>query len=77
MCLAVPAMITQLKEGGLATADVLGVTRDVSLDLTPAARVGDYVLIHAGFAIEVVDPQVAQETLDLVKMMPELLDGDR
>ena len=56
MCLAIPAQITQLDEGGLATVDILGVTRSISVDLTPQAGVGDYVLVHAGFAIVVVDP---------------------
>ena len=50
------------------------VTREISLDLTPQAEVGSYVLVHAGFAIEVVDEQFAQETLDLVKSFPELAD---
>lgn len=75
MCLAIPAKIIELKESSLATVDILGVTRDVAVDLTPQAQVGDYVLVHAGFAIEVVDPQFAQETIDLVKEFPELADG--
>ena len=41
-----------LEEGSLATVDILGVTREISVDLTPQAQVGDYVLVHAGFAIE-------------------------
>ena len=53
---------------------MLGVARDASIDLTPDAKVGDYVLIHAGFAIEIVDPDYAEETLDLVRQMPELLE---
>ena len=54
--------------------DILGVKREVALDLTPAARVGDYVLVHAGFAIEIVSEDFAQETLDLIKEFPELAD---
>ena len=54
--------------------DILGVTRRVSIDLTPQAGVGDYVLVHAGFAIEVVDEQQAQETLDLIREFPDLAD---
>ena len=56
--------------------DILGVTRDISLDLTPQANVGDFVLVHAGFAIEVVDPDYAQETIDLIKQFPELAGED-
>lgn len=76
MCLAIPAKIVELEEGGLATVDILGVTRSISVDLTPQAAVGDFVLVHAGFAIEVVDEQFAQETIDLIKQFPELADAD-
>ena len=76
MCLAIPMRISELNEDNMATVDVLGVTRSVSLDLTPAAQVGDFVLVHAGFAIEVVDEQFAQETLDLIKQFPELAGED-
>lgn len=74
MCLAIPGKVVEREEGNLATVDILSVTREVSLDLTPSAKPGDYVLIHAGFAIEVVDPEYAQETIDLIKEMPELAD---
>lgn len=73
MCLAIPAQIVRIKEDNIVEVSVLGVMRDASIDLTPDAKVGDYVLIHAGFAIEVVDPDYAEETLDLVRQMPELL----
>ena len=73
MCLAIPAKITEMKDDGLATVDILGVTRDIALDLTPQAQLGDFVLVHAGFAIEVVDPDYAQETIDLIKQFPELI----
>jgi len=77
MCLAIPAQITEIKEDNMAQVDILGVTRDVSIDLTPAAKEGDYVLVHAGFAIEVVDPEFAQETIDLVRQFPELADMEQ
>ncbi len=73
MCLAIPAKITEMKDDGLATVDILGVTRDIALDLTPQAQLGDFVLVHAGFAIEVVDADYAQETIDLIKQFPELI----
>ena len=72
MCLAIPAKVAALEEGNLATVDILGVTREISVDLTPEAQVGDYVLVHAGFAIEVVDSDYAQETIDLIKEFPDL-----
>ena len=69
-------MITEMKGDGLATVDILGVTRDIALDLTPQAKVGDYVLVHAGFAIEVVDAEYAQETIDLINEFPDLANDD-
>ena len=74
MCLAVPMKITELKEGSMAEVSVMGTTRDVALDLTPEAAVGDYVLVHAGFAIEIVDAQYAEETLALIQEMADLVD---
>ena len=76
MCLAIPAQVKSINEDNLATVDILGVTRQVALDLTPSAEVGSYVLIHAGFAIEVVSEEAAQETLDLIKEFPELAELD-
>ena len=76
MCLAIPAKITEMKDNHLATVDILGVKRDIALDLTPQAELGDFVLVHAGFAIEVVDPDYAQETIDLIMQFPELAGDD-
>ena len=76
MCLAIPAKITEMKDNRLATVDILGVKRDIALDLTPQAELGDFVLVHAGFAIEVVDPDYAQETIDLIMQFPELAGDD-
>lgn len=72
MCLAIPALITEKKSDNLATAEIFGVTREVALDLTPQANVGDYVLVHAGFAIEVVDADYAKETIELVKQLEDV-----
>ena len=74
MCLAIPMLVTEVKPDGMARVSAMGAERDVALDLTPHASVGDYVLVHAGFAIEVVDEQYAAETLDLIKDMADLLD---
>lgn len=56
MCLAFPAKIISIKDS-LATVERAGVKRDASLMLLPDAKVGDYVLIHAGFAMQVVDEE--------------------
>ena len=59
MCLAFPAKVLHI-EGDLATVERSGVKRSASLMLLPEARVGDYVLIHAGFAMQVVDEREVQ-----------------
>lgn len=74
MCLAIPAQISEINDDHMAIVSILGVTRECSLDLTPEAQVGDFVLVHAGFAIEVVSEEYAEETLDLIRSIPELAD---
>jgi hydrogenase expression/formation protein HypC len=70
MCLAIPALIKSIN-GEQAVADIEGVTRDISLQLTPEAKVGDYVLLHTGYAISIIDPAEAEETLKLLREMAE------
>ncbi len=70
MCLAIPALIKSIK-GQNAVADIEGVTRDISLQLTPEAKVGDYVLLHTGYAISIIDEDEAEETLKLLREMSE------
>ncbi len=69
MCLAIPAKIVDVNENRMAQVDIMGVSRHVSLDLVPEANVGDFVLVHAGFAIQVIDQQAAEETLELLKTL--------
>jgi hydrogenase expression/formation protein HypC len=71
MCLAIPARIVTIEEGHMASVDIMGVTRKVSLDLTPEAVEGDYVLVHAGFSLQVVDEAYANETLEILKSIPD------
>lgn len=66
MCLAVPGKITDKKDY-LATVDVAGVQRQISLLMLPDCEIGDYVLIHAGFAIEKIDQAQAEETIALFR----------
>ena len=70
MCLAIPALIKSVK-GQQATADIEGVTRDISIQLTPEAKAGDYVLLHTGYAIGIIDAAEAEETLKLLREMSE------
>lgn len=75
MCLAVPGKILSLKSGN-AEVDFSGVKREVSLDLVPDAKKNDYVLVHAGFAIQVLEPKEAEETLKIFKQIYASTDGD-
>ena len=68
MCLAVPAKIISIQDA-LAKVELSGVTKDVSLMLLPEAQVGDYVLVHAGFAMQTVDEKEAEETYALLDEM--------
>lgn len=65
MCLAIPAKIVSI-DGILAKVDMMGNERIVSIDLVPEVRIGEYVLVHAGFAIGVIDDQSAKETEELL-----------
>lgn len=68
MCLAVPAKIIDKKDQ-LAVVELSGVKRDVSLLLLPEAEVDDFVLIHAGFAMQIIDQEEAEKTNELLKEM--------
>jgi len=70
MCLGIPGKIIEI-EKNIAKVDVGGLLRDISLDLCPDVSVGEYVLIHTGFAIQKVDAEEAEETLDLLVKMAE------
>jgi len=71
MCLAIPTLIKSI-DGQHARVEIGGVERTISLALTPEARVGDYVIVHTGFAIGVLDEQEAQETLHLFAQIESL-----
>jgi hydrogenase expression/formation protein HypC len=71
MCLAIPALIESIGDDRIATVDLLGVKRSVALDLLPQARRGDFILVHAGYGIEVLSEESARETLDLIREFPE------
>ncbi|HVN76424.1 MAG TPA: HypC/HybG/HupF family hydrogenase formation chaperone [Thermoanaerobaculaceae bacterium] len=68
MCLAVPMKLVERQEA-LGVAELDGVRREVSLMLQPEAKVGDYVLVHAGYAIGLVDEAEANETLELLRQV--------
>ena len=68
MCLAVPMRLESI-DGVLGVVAVDGVRREVRLDLLESPRAGDWVLIHAGFAIQVLDEQAAAETLETLRAL--------
>jgi hydrogenase expression/formation protein HypC len=70
MCLAIPALIKKI-EGKEAEVDIGGISRRISLWLTPDAKVGDYVLLHTGYAINILDQKEAEETLRLFEQIAE------
>lgn len=71
MCLAVPVRIVAI-DGDEAETEIAGVRRRVSIALTPEAKLGDYVLLHTGYAIGVIDEAEAEETLKLLEEIASL-----
>lgn len=72
MCLAVPGKILELGEGESALIEIGGVKKRISLMLVDDARLGDYVLVHAGFAIEKVNGYEARRTIELFEEIAKL-----
>ena len=70
MCLAIPAKVIEKLPGNMARVDIMGVQRTVSLDMVPEAEADEFVLVHAGFALQIVSEEDAQETLDLLMQIP-------
>ncbi|MFC2044307.1 HypC/HybG/HupF family hydrogenase formation chaperone [Chloroflexota bacterium] len=68
MCLAIPALVKSI-DGQLAEVEVGGVARKGSIWLTPEVKVGDYVLLHTGYAINIINEAEAKETLKLLEEM--------
>ena len=71
MCLAVPMRIVKILEGGRALVKQDDLETEVELTLIEEPRVGDYVLIHAGYAIDLLDLQEAEERLKLFRALKE------
>jgi hydrogenase expression/formation protein HypC len=69
MCLAVIGRIDKIEADNMATAEIMGVCRQISIVLVPEIKVGDYVMIHAGFAINPIDEAAAKETEELLKQV--------
>ncbi len=73
MCLAIPAQVISV-DGKTATVDFGGVTRSISIVLIENVKKGDYVIVHTGYAIQKMDREEAEKTLELWR---EVLEGDQ
>jgi hydrogenase expression/formation protein HypC len=65
MCLGIPMQVGKI-EGEMATVQAAGLRQRANIQLLPHIKLGDYVIVHAGFAIEIIDPRKALETLRIV-----------
>ena len=65
MCLAIPARVVELLPDDMARIDLDGVRKDISLSLVEGVQVGDYVIVHVGYALQLLDPEEAAQTLAL------------
>ncbi|MDD2776464.1 MAG: HypC/HybG/HupF family hydrogenase formation chaperone [Gallionella sp.] len=65
MCLAIPALVIELLPDDMARIDLDGVRKVISLSLVEGAKVGDYVIVHVGYALQLLDPDEAAQTLAL------------
>ena len=72
MCLAIPAEVIEIQENDLAVVEAGGAKKLISLSLVDDVRVGEYVLVHAGFAIDIVDEQEAKKTMELLEELARL-----
>lgn len=75
MCLAVPLKVTSI-DGKNAEAEISGISRKIRLDFLSDIEVGDYVIVHAGFAIEKLTKEMAEENLRAIQEVTHVLQGD-
>ena len=76
MCLAIPAQVIELREGDKALVELSGVKKEISLALVDHVAVGDYVIVHVGYALNKLDPEEAAKTLQLFAELGAAGDSD-
>ncbi|MFZ2323704.1 MAG: HypC/HybG/HupF family hydrogenase formation chaperone [Ignavibacteriaceae bacterium] len=80
MCLAIPGKIVSIDENPgalkMAKADFAGVTKNICVDWLPDVKIGEYVLVHVGFALNKIDEQQAEETLQALREMGEIIEDE-
>lgn len=69
MCLGMPMLLLEIENNQMGLAEALGISRKISLRLVPDAQVGDYLMVHAGFAIERINTEEAAARLTLLQEM--------
>jgi len=79
MCLAIPGKVLSIDRGStpvMGTVSFSGIQKNVCLEWVPEVKVGDYVIVHVGFAISMMDEKEALETLNILREMGESIDGE-
>lgn len=76
MCLAIPALVVEILEQEQAVVDMGGVRKPISTALLDEVAVGDYVIVHVGFALSRLDPEEAAETLKLFAELAEVINDE-
>ena len=74
MCLAIPAQVVELRDSDNAVVDLAGVRKEISLSLVENVALGDYVIVHVGYALNKLDPEEAAKTLALFAELGQLDD---
>jgi len=77
MCLSIPSKVVEIDDNNMATVDTMGIKRHVSLDLiTDEIKIGDYILIHVGFAMNKIDEEEALQSLEVYREMLEAMEEE-
>ncbi|MGD9787562.1 MAG: HypC/HybG/HupF family hydrogenase formation chaperone [Sulfuricellaceae bacterium] len=71
MCLAIPARVVQVLDGEMAVVDLGGVKKEISLALVDGVAEGDYVIVHVGYALNKLDPEEAEKTLQMFAQLAQ------
>ncbi|MGZ5184767.1 MAG: HypC/HybG/HupF family hydrogenase formation chaperone [Caldimonas sp.] len=75
MCLAIPVRVVELRDGATALVDLGGIRKEISLALVDGVAVGDFVILHVGYALSRLDPEEAERTLALFAALPSASAG--
>ena len=77
MCLSIPSKVVEIDDNNMASVDTMGIKRHVSLDLiTDEINIGDYILIHVGFAMNKIDEEEALQSLEVYREMLEAMEEE-